>query len=301
MATDQHACLLCGGLPGKLIWRGEGAAAARCQACGFVYLHERSDSAAALARETYERIYSKRQPIEDLTLASYAIVLKRFESFRAMGRIVDLGCGAGAFVVAAAEAGWEAIGTEVAVSAGGTPLPSRAQILVGEHATSALPDRAADVVTLWEVIEHVGEPIELLVEARRLLRPGGLLYLTTPNHGALTRRVLGSRWPRFHVEHTAYFDTLHLRQSLRQAGFAHARIYSKNLDPFILLGHFRSSRPSLPVGSELVEGVSRASPHQVGLRRFAKRTPVGRLVARSVNAVLAMTGLGDTLVAEAET
>src|SRR5258708_4562269 len=162
----ERPCPLCGApAAGGDIWRDRGTVATRCATCGFVYLRALGEGAAAEARATYEEIYARREPISELTLDSYRAILRRFEADRRTGRLVDIGCGAGAFVVAAARAGWEAIGTELAESASRQALAAGATVLVGERASESIASGSCDVVTLWEVIEHVEDPVGVLREA----------------------------------------------------------------------------------------------------------------------------------------
>jgi SAM-dependent methyltransferase len=90
--------------------------------------------------------------------------------------------------------------------------------------TSDFGDAAFDIVTLLDVIEHVRDPLGLLGEARRLLRPGGRIALTTPDLSSLSARLLKSRWPYVLPEHVIYFDRGTIRRALRQAGLTPVRV-----------------------------------------------------------------------------
>lgn len=297
----ERACPLCGATAARgTVWEDRGTTATQCARCGFVYLCRLCEQAVAEARATYEAIYARHEPISELTLDSYRAILAHFDADRRSGRLVDIGCGAGAFVMAAARAGWDAIGTELAESAARVELAPGAAVLVGEHATANIPSGSSDVVTLWEVIEHLDDPIGMLGEARRLLRDGGRLYLTTPNRMSLQRRLLGSRWPRYHIEHLGYFDPRSIRDALVRAGFARIETRTKNFDPFTVLAVL-SGQPV--VGADATPSASapaaELAERREGLRRFAKRSMVGRVLFRVANTVLGVTGLGDSLVAEA--
>lgn len=294
MGTDIRACPLCGGAPGRTRWRGRGATARTCGRCGFTFLAERSEAAAREALETYERIYARAPEEDPLTALSYASVLRELEPHRRSGLIVDVGSGAGAFVAAAARAGWHAVGTEIAESASRIPLPPGASIIVGEGALDGLATGSADVVTLWEVVEHVDDPIGLLRASARVLRPGGVLRLTTPNHASLSRRLLRSRWPRYHIEHTGYFDAASIVRALTAAGLAAPRATTRTFDPFVIASALRGHAADGPADGAAATSIDRG---RQGLRRFAKRTRAGRVVRAALERALAATGLGDTLVA----
>lgn len=298
MAIERDLCSLCGGAMRDVVWEGRGATAGRCGRCGFVVLTRRSADAAGEARSTYERIYREPPAENKLTALSYAAVLRGFEHYRRSGTIVDLGCGSGGFLVAAVRAGWTAIGTESARSAQEIRLPQGASIVPAEESGRLLADSSADVVTLWEVIEHAEDPVSLLSEARRVARPGGLVYVTTPNHGALSRRLLGRRWPRYHIEHTAYFDRKTIHRALALADLRTSRISTRTFDPLIVVRAWRGDADG--TRADPCATAPRDDAEREFLRRFAKRTWLGSAILRAVNAVLSITGLGDTLVAQAE-
>lgn len=298
----SRACPLCGGTHGGRVWETVDAIATRCARCGTAYLSYRSDRADAIARETYEQLYGDDEAVSDLTAMSYETALRRFQTYRHTGRILDIGCGAGAFLAVATRAGWEAVGTETASTAGVLGKAAGATVLHGGSASALLPDESLDVVTMWEVIEHVENPLELASEARRLLRPGGLLFLTTPNFASLQRHLLGRRWPRFHLEHLSYFDQGTLSRLLERAGLLVRTAYTKNLDPFVVLSCLLggpSGAEASADGRYCTRGDEASNGQQI-LRRLLKTTSMGQLAGRLVNRVLAVGRLGDTLIAEAE-
>ena len=83
-----------------------------------------------------------------------------------------------------------------------------------EHAN--LPPASFDVVTLWDVLEHVPEPAAFMKLCRELLKPGGKVFLNVPDLDSFEARLLGRRWPLLLAEHLNYFN----RESLRICGEA---------------------------------------------------------------------------------
>jgi len=116
------------------------------------------------------------------------------------GRVLDVGCGAGQFLEAAGSDGWTTFGTELALP---PLLDARrrvptARLTVGEM--SALRDEPDyDVVTFWDVLEHVTDPLTLLIEARRRLRPRGVVVATMPNAHGTTAWLHGPRWKYYDI------------------------------------------------------------------------------------------------------
>jgi SAM-dependent methyltransferase len=115
-------------------------------------------------------------------------------------RVLDLGCGAGRFVRALAEAGADPVGVELAEGAlerARRNVPGADLRLMGDGIP--LEDASVDLVWCSEVLEHVPDTAGLLSEARRVLRTGGRLLVTTPSHDLPRRALLALlRWePHF--------------------------------------------------------------------------------------------------------
>ena len=149
--------------------------------------------------------------------------LEAIEKFvPARGRLLDVGCALGFFMEAAAHRGWLVEGVDIsdhATSYARDELGLDAR--TGTLHTVALDPDSFDVVTAWDVIEHVLDPVEELRAMRRLLRPGGLLVLSTPDIGSRVARVTKSRWMGFKLaeEHLVYFDRDTIEKAVAHAGF----------------------------------------------------------------------------------
>jgi len=147
---------------------------------------------------------------------------------RPRDRVLDLGCGAGEFSAALAQAGAHPIAVDVAAEAL-RRTTARAPGLDARlwRAGEPLPvdDNTVDLVWAGEVIEHVVDVAPWLSEVRRVLRPRGTLLLTTPHHGPLTLLRLAVSPRRFaaHFEprsdHLRYFSPRTLRALLDDLGF----------------------------------------------------------------------------------
>lgn len=137
------------------------------------------------------------------------------------GRLLDIGCGGGFFVRAAAAAGWDAVGLEPSGEA--SRCAARAQrigVIAGRLEEVPFAAGRFDVITMFDVLEHVLCPRACLVEARRLLAPGGRLMIETPNMAGWLPRVMGKRHPWVRPpEHLTYFTPSTLRLLLEHCGF----------------------------------------------------------------------------------
>lgn len=136
------------------------------------------------------------------------------------GALLDVGCGNGRFLKLATEMGWNAEGidfdskaVETACQRGLTVHHGGIEILSGESVKY-------DVITLSHVIEHVHDPLGLLRNLYRLLKPGGMLWLETPNLASLGHTRFGSNWRGLEPpRHLMLFTPGSLRQALYQTGF----------------------------------------------------------------------------------
>jgi SAM-dependent methyltransferase len=157
------------------------------------------------------------------------------------GRLLDLGGGTGEFTRVALDAGWDAYSFDISPEA-----TAAARQRVGDRALSA-PATGFDVVTLWCVVAHLPEPRELLASVCRVLRPGGTLWLTTPNF-AFQRRyarllALVGRPLRFGTgdDHIWHFTACSVRLLLEEHGFEEVRFHYRGVIDWCSSGHSSST------------------------------------------------------------
>ncbi len=147
-------------------------------------------------------------------------LVARVERFRQArkGRLLDVGCGAGYFLDAAREAGWQVQGVELSSAAASVGREQLGlDIFQGTLADAAFPDASFDVLTMFEVLEHLRDPGAVLAEARRILKPGGLLAVQVPNDLEAYRAWLSrsdNRWWVIPPLHLFYFTEPTLRRWL---------------------------------------------------------------------------------------
>jgi len=141
-------------------------------------------------------------------------------------RVLDLGCGAGRFVAALRDAGAVPVGVELAPAAlerASRNAPGADLRLTGVDGSLPLEHRSVDLVWCSEVLEHVADTAHLLLEARRVLRPGGRLLATVPFHGRAKGALIALTRFDAHFDplgqHLRFYTRGSLARTLRDAGF----------------------------------------------------------------------------------
>jgi len=260
----------------------------RCSACSLVFAG-REPTGEELA--DYYRDYPVRDTLTRVTAVRYDELLDGFEPYRVTNRIIDVGCGAGLFLERAALRGWEVHGTEYGALAVGACRARGIGIIEGPLAPANYAPPLFDVVCSFEVIEHVVRPREELDRMVRILRPGGLLYLTTPNFDCLARRFTPDDWSVVNYpEHLTYFTPRTLRRMAREAGLLERRLVTTGFS----LHRWRAGQST----DKAVETDARAE--QEALRERIETRPLLKLAKRITNGLLDLTRAGDSMKAAFE-
>lgn len=133
-------------------------------------------------------------------------------------KVLDIGCGDGAFLKRAAQIGWEAWGVEPDAKAAASL--SGFKVLQGSLPNIPLPDASFDYITLSHVIEHLHDPVAALKEIHRLLKPGGQVWIATPNIESLAHRLFSTNWIAIQLPtHLVLFNRRAMLKGLASAGF----------------------------------------------------------------------------------
>ena len=159
-------------------------------------------------------------------------------------RLLDVGCSSGALLRVAKECGYDASGAEPARQAADTARALGFEVFPGFLQDARFPDNHFDVITLFEVIEHLLDPQELLVEILRILKPGGILLIGTGNAGSWTVGFMGADWEYFdirsHGGHISFFNPKSMRILAEKCGFEVDQISTKRVN---ILERKNASKP----------------------------------------------------------
>ena len=153
----------------------------RCRQCGLIYVNPRQ-ARAEIEAFYEEEYYGLGQKIDyDARVDFFAGVAGRLEKQVRPGRLLDIGCGYGHFLLACRQQGWQVAGVELGGAACTRARQAGLEVFHGTLAQAGFPENSFDLVTLWNVLDHLTDPLAEVREILRVLRPGGLVCFRVPN------------------------------------------------------------------------------------------------------------------------
>jgi SAM-dependent methyltransferase len=197
---------------------------------------------------------------------------------------LDIGCGRGYTLAWLARWGADVYGTQLSATAAETAkqLIGTDRVFVGELSEAGFADQRFDAVTLWHVLEHTPDPLAVLREVSRILKPTGLLYIEVPNAGGWSARTFGRHWLAYDVpKHLMHFTPKTLEATARQAGFTCIKQVHSSLEysPATLL----QSALSAWLGGEHL--LFRLASHETPLENLRRQMKTACIILHAVVAV----------------
>lgn len=226
------ACCLCGEDRPRTMFEQPPWRVVRCEGCGLVYTLPRlsPEQIRAMYQTAYwtseqakEFGYTDYLRDRELYLATYR--MRRHVITRRKpkpGRVLDVGSAAGYFLATLKEIGWECHGIELSeyMAQRSRELFGLEDVRSGSILDAAYPAKHFDVISFWDVIEHLENPLPHLQKARELLADDGILVIETQNVASAFARLMGRRWHHYKMaEHLLHFSPKTLRALLARAGF----------------------------------------------------------------------------------
>lgn len=227
-------CNLCGENSSNLYlstydrFSGEKFELSQCRNCGLIYLNPRptSDELSKYYPDEYEAYTDINQIIRGTkdqargnTIAMHLNYIEQFCPTR--GNVLDIGCATGNFLHLAQKRGWQVVGIEIMEKAAKIARQQyHLNVITTDLQNSSLQDSTFNVITLWDVLEHLPDPIDSMKIVHHLLKPEGMVFFSIPNLNSYDRKIFGSNWigwdpPR----HFSLFDQVNIHKLLDMTGF----------------------------------------------------------------------------------
>jgi 2-polyprenyl-3-methyl-5-hydroxy-6-metoxy-1,4-benzoquinol methylase len=200
----------------------------RCRDCSLIYLNPRVHHDIILesyahatqpatdptfVRQNEYRVITFRRNLRKL-IKTYGIVPN------SATKVLDIGCASGAFPKAAQDLGFSVIGVEP-----NHGLADRGRkfygldIRTGYLEAQGFGEKQFDLITIWDVIEHLTNPQQIVKLIHNFLKDDGILVVNFPNHDSFARKILGWKWPMYVNVHLLYFTPATMTHMLNAGGF----------------------------------------------------------------------------------
>lgn len=217
MNQFHNECINCKSKNFKKMPGYEHAFLVKCIECSLVFT---SKIPTTVELNLHYGNYPRYHQLSPITEKRYNELLDSFEPFRSTNNLIDLGCSNGLFLECAKKRGWNVYGTEYDPQC--IEIGKQKEITI--YKSDQLPDELFqikfDVVTSFEVIEHINTPNEEMIFINKLLRTGGVTYITTPNFNSISRFYLRNNWNVIEFpEHLTYYTANTLNKLLVRHGY----------------------------------------------------------------------------------
>ncbi len=255
----------------------------RCQNCAFVFMKPiPTQKELELFYSDYD--YAEQGYLSELTIKRYHELLDEFEQYKQTKNILDVGCGRGWFLIEAQKRGWKVYGTEYSKKAIELCTAQGIEMKQGVLRASDFKE-TFDVITSFEVIEHINNPVDEISQVSQLLRKQGLFYCTTPNFNSLNRYYLKSDYNVIHYpEHLSYYTKKTLKNLMKAHGFRPLKVLTTG---------FSFSRVKSSKGED--EKLISAGSTDEKVRNKMESNLIFRFIKLTLNVLLNLTSSGMSL------
>ncbi|PIU67066.1 MAG: hypothetical protein COS84_05130 [Armatimonadetes bacterium CG07_land_8_20_14_0_80_40_9] len=224
--AEYRNCIVCREDNTQTIFIKDGFTHVRCLNCGFVYVNP------ILKEDCFDEVYESSdfgnkwvevllsEDQRKFDQAKFEKGVEKINKFTKKGRILDIGCSVGHFLEIARDDGWETVGMELNKRAVEHARSLGLKVWEEKLTPNLFPKEHFEAITLWEVLEHVSEPRELLKEIHLILKDKGILLVLVPNIDSIALRIMHEKSATFGgSSHVNFFNYKTLSRLLKEEGF----------------------------------------------------------------------------------
>jgi len=207
------------GVEGYLVPGKEWGRHVRCKNCHLIYMNPMEK--VSKTNEYYYKAKNTHAPtIRECYLRTAKSQVRLIQKYASGTNLLDIGCAQGFFLFSASKAGYTTRGIEISQDAAAYAIKEFGlDVEAKPFEELRFPESSFDVVTLWQVLEHVPYPLTVLKEVYRILKPGGLVVASTPNIESIPAKILRKKWWDIKRLHINQFTIKTLADILHNAGF----------------------------------------------------------------------------------
>jgi SAM-dependent methyltransferase len=204
--------------------------------------------------------YAQYEQDKRFIIKNMAPLMTVIRKYKKKGRLFDVGCAMGYFVELSLKAGFDAYGIDPSKFAiSHAPKYLNGRLTLGSIKEANFPDNNFDVITLFDVLEHLQDPVSSLKQIGKLLKPDGIAVIATGNKDSFAARAMGSRWTFYNPpQHLLYFNKNNLTTILKKANLVGFKWFS--LGKWLSLGyvlHLAYSASGMGIAKPLFKIVQR--------------------------------------------
>ena len=284
---EHKKCLVCNNVDISSLKGFESLCLVICNKCKFVF-DKRIPTQVELDDFYKMYSYSQLKPIPEQTKVSYNLLLDQFENYRKTENILDVGCGQGDFLVEAKKRGWNVYGTEFSEAAIELCQARGINMHKGELLENDLERVEFDVITSFEVIEHINNPSHFMQVAYSQLKNNGLFYCTTPNFNSILRFFEKGDFKMIaYPEHISFYTKKSITYLGRKHSFKTAKIATTGLD----IGRLKTAIKS----EKKIVSMEQRKGDTAKLQKLSNANFFMKFVKKTINVFLTILGKGDTI------
>jgi SAM-dependent methyltransferase len=224
---DAAPCPICGHAgaqewlrgPDRFHGRQEKYTLVRCPACSLVWLSHPPKPAEMHLHYT-DAYHNLISAAGENSPARWGFRKEALDKYKQSGILLDLGCSSGSFLEFMQSESWKLYGIEMSAGeARSAEQRSEAKVFVGDILDAPFPRESFDVITCFDVLEHLYEPKRVMARVAEWLKPGGIFYVLVPNVDSAEGRVFGSYWHGLELpRHLFHYSPASLKFLAESAG-----------------------------------------------------------------------------------